>query len=305
MTKSKPANAAASVLARLKNLARRDKVALEYLLNRYAAERLLVRLSLSRHRDRVALKGATLFRVWEGPQHRATRDVDLLSWGSSEPSAAEEFVREICAIEVEGDGIVFPPETIEASRIKEGDEYEGVRVKCRPRLGTAELLVQIDIGFGDDAELELAQYPTLLDGMPSAELRVYTRESVIAEKVHAMVHLDLANSRMKDFFDVHHLAANFAFDLDRLAHAVRATFARRSTDLPTALPLALTQEFGSDPIKTTQWQAFLRKTSLDAPELSQLVGRLAVFLALVRPQADRDALRPRLPHRAREQERRR
>ena len=140
--------------------------------------------------------------------------------------------------------------------------------------------MQIDIGFGDAITPgpERTQYPAILD-FPAPTLTVYPRETVIAEKLQAMVHLGIANSRMKDFYDIRSLARQFSFSGPRLTAAIAATFSRRQTDVPTESPLALTDKFATDRQKQTQWKAFLRKTRLDASlDLTEITGELAQFL---------------------------
>jgi hypothetical protein len=156
----------------------------------------------------------------------------------------------------------FDPATVTTERIKEDQEYEGVRVGCRAQLGQARSDLQTDVGFGDAVvpRPTRVRYPTMLE-FPAPALRAYRRETVVAEKFQAMVMLGIGNSRMKDFFDLWFLARNFDFDGPTLCQAVQATFHRRKTDLPAKAPLALTPEFGTDAGKTKQWLAFLRRAS--------------------------------------------
>ena len=203
MTREKGKNTAASIRARLLALAQSEGEDYQRVLGRYAVERFLYRLGQSPHRDKFALKGATLFTLWAGHTHRPTKDLDLLGRGSS--SAIEEVemtIRAICEVKDE-DGMVFHSESVEGARIKEDDEYDGVRIKLLAELAGARIPMQIDIGFGDAVypEPELASFPVLLP-MEAPLIRAYARESAIAEKFHAMVVLDIRNSRMKDFYDV-------------------------------------------------------------------------------------------------------
>ena len=200
MTREKGKNTAASIRARLLALAQNKGEDYQRVLGRYAIERFLYRLGRSPYRDKFAVKGATLFTLWTGHTHRPTKDLDLLGRGTS--SAIEEVemtIRAICGIQ-EQDGMVFHSESVEGARIKEDDEYDGVRIKLLAELAGARIPMQIDIGFGDAVypEPELASFPVLLP-MEAPLIRAYPRESAIAEKFHAMVVLDIRNSRMKDF----------------------------------------------------------------------------------------------------------
>ena len=268
----------ASVRARLLNLAQQQGQAFDLLLTRYAIERLLHRLSISSHRDRFVLKGAILMTTWFEDPHRPTRDVDLLGYGDPSPEPMLATFREICAIET-GDGIAFDISTLRVELIREALAYGGLRLRATAQLAGARITVFIDIGFGDAIEpgLEEVDLPVLLD-MPKPRLRVYARETVIAEKFQAMVILGLANTRMKNFYDVWLLSRNYAFDEERLSRAIIATFERRATTIPTDAPDALTQKFASDMAKQRQWTAFVRDLAGNVPGLKVVVTDLANFL---------------------------
>lgn len=281
MTPKVPVNVAASVRQRLLNRARTEHEDFQYLLTRFALERLLFRLSASRHAPTFVLKGAMLFSVWTNVRHRVTRDVDLRGSGPPDLDRLEAIFRELCTLQVPDDGIVLRPETIRAFRIREDQEYEGVRVTLVATLERARLDLQVDVGFGDaiTPSPQETALPTLLD-FPAPVLRTYPRETVVAEKLHAMVDLGMANSRMKDFFDLLFLAQHFDFEGRLLVSATRATFERRRTALPNDIPPALSPVFFTDAGKQTQWRAFLRRTGLvsSGGDLSEVVERLAVFL---------------------------
>jgi predicted nucleotidyltransferase component of viral defense system len=264
VSKDKPRNVAASVRRRLTDLARKQGEDFQLVLTHYVIERLLYRISRSPSRDEFVIKGAMLFRVWTDQVHRPTRDLDLLSKGKPTPAALALTFRAICGLVVGDDGVTFDPTTVTAERIKEDQDYEGVRVGCRAYLGQARIELQIDVAFGDAVVPRPTNviYPVMLE-FPAPELRAYPRETVVAEKFQAMVMLGIANSRMKDFFDLWHLAHTFEFAGPLLRKAIRATFNRRKTELPTKPPLALTSEFGTDPAKVRQWQAFLNKGKLE------------------------------------------
>ncbi|CAN7583668.1 nucleotidyl transferase AbiEii/AbiGii toxin family protein [Phyllobacterium sp. LjRoot231] len=133
-----------------------------------------------------------------------------------------------------------------------------------------------DVITPDPVDIE---YPALL-GQPAPHLRAYPPETVVAEKFQAMVALDMLNSRVKGFFDLWAIAGAFAFEGEVLTRAIRTTFERRETPLPTETPLALTAGFAD--AKQVQWAAFLRRTEIAlAPEpLPAIQARIA---ALVMP----------------------
>lgn len=273
-------NVAASVRQRLLNLSRVEGEDFQKVLLRYAIERLLYRLSRSPHRRRFVLKGATLFTLWSDSPHRSTQDLDLWSRGESSVETLEESFREICATPVD-DGIVFSAETVRGSEIRIEDEYLGVRVKFQARIASARIPIQVDIGFGDviQPRPKTVHFPTILE-FPEPKLLAYPRETVVAEKFHAMTTLGMGNSRMKDFYDLFVLARDFEFRGEPLSRAIRSTFGRRETPIPAEAPLALTAEFHGDASKGVQWRSFLRKSRLEeaALDLAQAVRAIRRFI---------------------------
>jgi hypothetical protein len=273
-----------SVFQRLLNLARIRGEDFNLTLSRYAVERLLYRLSISQHSSQFVLKGASLFLVWSGQNYRATRDADLLGYGDSDPSSMAAVFRQLCDLAPEADdGIIFRGDSIMAEPIREEQEYDGVRVKLEALLHTAKIPVQVDIGFGDaiTPSADEVDFPTLLPDLPAPHLRAYPRYTMVAEKLEAVVRLGMANSRMKDFYDLWLVSRLFDFDGATLSRALRNTLDRRATALKGALPTALTSEFHDDRLKRTQWRAFVRRSRPDdAPaELEPVVRVIAAFLA--------------------------
>lgn len=264
----------ASVRQRLLNLAHARSQPMDLLLTRYALERLLHRLSLSPHRKRFVLKGAMLLVTWFDEPHRATRDVDLLGFGDATEAALLTTFREIMAIEAE-DGIHFDLKNLRIEAIREELDYGGSRLRTTATLAGARIPITVDIGFGDAVApgTEDVNLPVLLD-MPSPHLRTYPPETVIAEKVHAMVALGRTNSRMKDYYDVWMLTSTFDLDPDRMRQAITATFARRNTAVPNQVPDGLGDAFADDPAKQRQWRAFVQNLSGQAPDLAQVVAGL-------------------------------
>jgi hypothetical protein len=278
----RPRNVGASVRDRLTQRARANTENVQLLLTRYAIERLLYRLSVSPHSDRFILKGAMLFSLWAPTPYRATGDLDLLGYGDAGAGAIVAAFREICTVDAPDDGVTFMPDTVQAEVARAEDEYSGLRVTLRAVIAGARLPMQVDIGFGDvvtPGALEV-DYPSLLD-MPLPHLRAYPPETVVAEKVQALVALGMLNSRMKDFFDLWAISQTFQFDGVVLSDALRATFTRRATPPPAETPIALTQAFAEDAAKQAQWRAFIRRTAITlAPEpLPDLLRSVAGFVA--------------------------
>jgi len=274
-------NVAASIRARLLSLSQEKGEDYQRVLGRFAVERFLLRLGISTHRDRFVLKGATLFTLWTGKTHRPTKDLDLLGWGSSTIDEVEQVFRDICEIQ-DDDGILFDSQSIEVSRIRDNDEYNGVHIRFRAELAAARIPVQVDIGFGDAVypEPEFASFPVLLP-MSAPLIRAYPREASIAEKLHAMVQLDIRNTRMKDFYDIWFMANTWTFDLASLRSAITASFLQRGSVVPESIPFALSDEFLNDLQKIQQWKAFVGRLDAgdETPSLAEVGAVLRKFLS--------------------------
>lgn len=280
MTESKK-NSAASIHQRLLHIARTRGYEFQPLLTRFAIERLLVRLASTVHRNEFVLKGAMLFALWSDEPHRPTVDLDLLGRGSPDFARLREIFEAVCTVARDDDAIRFDPTSIQVAAIREDAVYEGVRVRVVATLGKARIPIQIDVGFGDAVvpRPTTIEYPVLLD-LPAPRIRAYARETVVAEKTEAMIVLGIANSQMKDFFDLWFLAENFEFEGARLTDALRSTLRRRKTDVPLETPLALTEQFAKDSTKRKQWSAFVTKHRLrvEPPDFDTLISFLRAFL---------------------------
>lgn len=256
---------AASVRQRLLNRARERSEDFQLVLTQYALERFLFRLSESKYADDFVLKGAFLYLIWTDQPYRPTRDLDLLGFMDNSSERLIAVFKDLCNMK-EDDGLVFEVDSLSAEQIREGFEYNGMRVTLMARLEAARIPLQIDIGFGDvvTPRPRHANFPTILN-MPTPRIRAYPKESVISEKYEAMVRLGIANSRMKDFYDIWILAREFDFHGQSLARAIKATFKRRKTGIPENTPLALSSDFHQDSVKIAQWRAFLNRTRLKIP----------------------------------------
>lgn len=271
---------AASIHARLLNRARERGEDFNRTLARYGIERFLYRLStLPAAREGLWLKGAMLFALWFDVPHRPTRDADFLGFGPMDAEGLADIMRKICVVEAD-DGMAFDPGSVAVEEIREEASYGGLRVRLTGALGKARCAVQLDVGYGDAVTPgpEIAAYPSLLDDVPAPTLRVYPRTTVVAEKLEVIVSLGMANSRMKDYYDLRALAREGKLEDGPLAEAIAATFRRRGTQLPDQLPLGLSEEFAQDGTKLAQWKAFLGKNLLEAPGLAVVVDEVARFL---------------------------
>jgi predicted nucleotidyltransferase component of viral defense system len=251
----------------------------QLMLTRFGVERLLYRLMQTPHGEGFVLKGAVLFTLWQGAPHRPTRDVDLLGRGDNAPASLASIFRDACAVAVESDGLVFDPESVVAVANREDLRYPGVRITLMARLGTARIPLQVDVGFGDAITPDpgVETLPTLLP-FPAARMAVYPVETVVAEKLEAMVSRGMTNTRLKDYYDVWTLARTRGYAGDSLAAALRATFARRQTELPQETPLALSAAFAT--LRRSEWRTYLLRNRLkDAPaEFEVVLDTIVQFL---------------------------
>ena len=257
-------NLVASILARLKNIAKENDVVYGEILARYAIERVLKRIELSEYASKCILKGGSLFILWtEGFNYRPTMDADLEFRGDGSPAALKAMFKSIAKIAVD-DGISIDDESIDAAAIREDDEYGGVRVTMMGYLGKVRIPVQFDVGIGDaiTPAPKKFSFPALLD-LPAPKLKIYPRETVIAEKYETIVKRGLANSRMKDYYDLWVLSNDPVVDKEIAKLAIERTFSRRKQKLPETCPDGLVDSFAENQIKLTQWNAFLRKNRLD------------------------------------------
>lgn len=270
---------AASVRARLLNVAKVTGTDFNLVLVRFALERLLFRLSTSAHSDRFVLKGALLFTLWYDLPHRATRDADLLGFGPSDAGSMACVFRDIASVAVD-DGIVFDPASVRVGVIRKDAGYGGVRVTLNGKLANARCVAQVDVGFGDAVTPGPtdAVYPVLLDDLPAPRLRTYPVYTVVAEKLHAIVVLGMVNSRLKDYLDLVVIMEREALDEPTLALAIAATFQRRGTALPNAPPVGLSDEFALDPTRIALWQSLLKKNDIVHRPLVDVVKVLRVAL---------------------------
>jgi hypothetical protein len=274
-------NVVATVLAQLRNVAEAAGLSFNDILQAYVIERFLARLARSPHVDTVLLKGALMLQVWGVRRARPTMDIDLLRRGIADQAALVQLVEQCAAIGDPSDGVIFEAATISVEPIRDATEYVGTRIRLQAHLDNVRQTVQIDFGVGDAVhpQCQVIDYPVLLTS-PPVRLHAYPVEAAIAEKFQAMVHLDLQNSRMKDFYDIWILSRTLAFSGPALSQALRSTFDHRHTSVPVVPPVALTAEFHSEPVHIRQWAAFVRRIgeAALANDFARVVGDLAQFL---------------------------
>jgi len=252
-------NIDASVKSRLKNIAKEHKKTFNLILQLFMQERLLYRLSISDYKDNFVLKGGLFLFSMTGFTGRPTRDIDFLAYQiSNDMENAKEIFKNICKIEYY-DSVVFDSNSVLVEEIRKETEYKGLRVKLVGYLGKAKEVIWVDIGFNDIVvpEVTIADYPVLLD-MDSPKIKMYSFESVVAEKFEAIVSLGKLNSRMKDFYDIFILLSEKKFNRNILKNAIIETFKRRGTDI-LKFEQVFNKEFIEDSNRINQWKLFLNK----------------------------------------------
>lgn len=270
----KPEGLMESIRQRLLNLSRENGEAFDFVLARYGVERFLHRLSLSAHAGKFVLKGSMLFHVWNRRMHRPTRDLDLLGAGPANVESVRAAILDVLRTDAPDDGLVFDEASLVVAPIREEKTDGGVRAKFRAKLGNVRIPVQVDVGFGDAVvpAPEMREFTSLLSDLPGTSMPSYPVCTVIAEKFEAMIRLDEQNTRMKDFFDLELLLRKDSPEHELLRNAIRATFERRGSEIPTGIPTGLTGRFASE--KQVMWNAFLRKNGLEAVEFREVVAAI-------------------------------
>lgn len=272
-------NLAASIRQKLLNKARAEEKPFNELLQYFAIERFLYRLSISRYVDKFILKGALLFRVWSEQDSRATRDIDFLAFTDNSATGLTAIVKEIAELKSD-DGLLFDLSSIQSQRIKEDANYEGVCVLFDATLDGAKARLQLDIAFGDTVHPKPSKsvYPTLID-LPAPVLNLYPPETVFAEKLEAMLHLGVINSRMKDFYDIWRLRQQL-FVGEVLLQAVTKTIDNRKTKVVSFA--VLEKELNESNDKQKQWSAFLEKSKLSGPAgFDDLLEQIGIIISPV------------------------
>jgi len=259
----------ASVLARLKKYATETKLTFNEVLIYYGLERFLYRIAESRHENQFILKGALVMLTWPQSHIRTTSDMDLRSYINPDSQTVIEIMREICELKTAPDGIEFDPNSVTATNILETATHPGIRVRLIGYINKTRIHIQIDLAFTDPVfpEPMKVNYPSILQ-FPEPRIRIYPKETIIAEKLEAAVQLGEINTRMKDFYDLWQLSSNFEFEGITLVTAVRATFSSRNTGIPPTIPLALRSEFAKKNQKL--WKAFLSRINASEPGLQSL-----------------------------------
>ena len=266
MSKDNITNYGKSIRSKLLNVAKKEDVFYQTVLTRYFQERLLYRMSQTRYRDNFYLKGGALLYAFERFAARPTLDIDCLGHNiSNEGNIVIAAFREICSVPYEEDGIIFDIEHITAQNITEFKDYHGIRLSIPVQMDTISQVMTMDIGFGDvvTPSSVCLEYPLLLEHLPVPNILAYSIETVIAEKMHAVIDLADQSSRMKDYYDLFNLLSKEKYDSETLQEAIIRTFENRHTSYD-ANTMFFRKDFAGNSQMQTRWKAFLRKITKEA-----------------------------------------
>ncbi|MEG1749261.1 MAG: nucleotidyl transferase AbiEii/AbiGii toxin family protein [Tannerellaceae bacterium] len=270
-----------SIRARLLNVAKQESIFFQTILTRYFQERLLYRISQTHYKNNFYLKGGALMYAYERFSARPTLDIDFL--GSNISNDGEKIVntfKEICAVPCDEDGVCFDLTRISAQNITKFKDYHGIRLNIPVTMDTIAQVMTMDIGFGDvvtPGAISL-DYPILLKHLPAANILAYSIETVIAEKMHAVVDLADQSSRMKDYYDLHQILSASQYDAEVLRVAIKRTFENRHTEYKDDV-MFFRAEYSENAAMQIRWKAFIRKiTSKSNLSFSDVVRYLQTTL---------------------------
>ena len=277
-------NIAASILARLRNRTEQLNRPFAEVLQYFAMERFLYRLSKTKYADKFILKGGLLFYVWDLPLRRATRDIDFRGYVSGDRATLLKIMDEVIEISAPEDGLVFDSQSLSVEETQIDADYQGIRVKLIALLERTRIPIQIDIGFSDElaSKAESIEYPNILSDLKTIRMKGYPKESVVAEKFHAMIRHGDLNSRMKDYYDLWLISDTFEFNGTSLQKAIEATFNNRDTEIPDERPSSLSADFAHE--KKKKKKNFLNKSGLDNTQVEDFESVLeAIWIFLEHP----------------------
>ena len=261
MSKEQNKNYGKSIRTKLLNVAKKENIFYQTILTRYFQERLLYRMSQTRYRNNFYLKGGALMYAYERFAARPTLDIDFLGNNiSNEGTSIIAAFKEICSVPFEEDGVIFDVEHITAQNITEFKDYHGIRLSIPVKMDSIAQVLTMDIGFGDvvtPSPVNL-DFPILLEHLPCANILAYSLETVIAEKMHAIIDLADQSSRMKDYYDLHRILKEEKHDSEVLQEAIIRTFENRHTPYDENT-MFFRKDFGINQQMEVRWKAFMRK----------------------------------------------
>ena len=272
------ADIAASVLAKLKNKAKRSGISYQQCLQLFFQEEFLRRLAGSKYAENFVLKGGLFIYTLTNFESRATVDVDFLMRGlNNDLARMDEIITEILAVDTGNDYITFKAGKTEPIAVRR--KYHGVSTQITGYIKNVRVPFNVDIGVGDvivpDAQRRNIQ--TQLEGYDKPEILTYSLESTIAEKFDAILQRFELTGRMKDFYDIYYLSCTFDFDGLKLQTAIQETLHNRGTaydkdSFDRVIALA------DDLDMQTKWRYFLRSLGNSNIAFAEVMVGIKEFL---------------------------
>ena len=272
---------AASVLAKLKNKAKKEDKSVQLCLQLFAQEEFVRRIEKSDYSDNFILKGGLLIYSLSGYESRSTVDIDfLITHVSNNLDRAEEMLNEIINVQTENDYISF--EIVKKEQIALHRKYPGVAFSIAGHIKNVRIPFGVDLGIGDVIvpNGQKRKLQTQLMGFEPPEINTYSLESVVAEKFDAILSMMEFSSRMKDYFDIYYLSQNFEFDTDILATALRETFRNRGRNYSIS-DFDHVMAFAGNKEMIRKWNAFIKKLKLEYIEFNFVIEHIDKFLRKV------------------------
>jgi predicted nucleotidyltransferase component of viral defense system len=269
----------ASILAKLKNKAKSEGIPLQQLLNLFCQEEFIRRLSESKYKENLILKGGFLLYSISGFTTRPTVDADyLLKNYSNDLDTIEKLVEEIIFLPSKNNFIKFKIRGLEI--ISEVREYHGIRINLIGIIGRTRTPFNIDFGVGDiivPSPVERT-LPVLLPEFERPKVLTYSLESAVAEKLDAIIFLMEATGRMKDFYDIYYLATNFDFDGRKLQEAIFETLSNRGTPYEKD-SVAVIVRLTKDVKVKKRWDNFCKKILKYELNFDHVVNTIIEFIS--------------------------
>lgn len=274
------ADRAASLLAKIRNKSKKMGWNSMQSLQLFCQEEFIRRINLSRYKDAFILKGGLLIYVLSNFGSRTTRDADFLVENiSNSPERMREIISEIINTKSENDFVTF--ELVNLKEIAKEKKYKGVSAFLVAKIKNTRTGINIDFGFGDTIipSPKTTTSPVQVEGFEKPTIRAYPLETIIAEKIDAILDRMELTSRMKDYFDINFILQNFDFDGTILKEAINRSFENRlrNYNVERFQKVLL---FHNDSSMDIKWHAFLRKAKLPEVSFQDVIANLQQFLEM-------------------------
>ena len=273
------ADAAAAVLARLKNKANESGRTYQLCLQLFCQEEFLRRLEKSKYVDNLVLKGGLFIYAITDFDSRVTMDVDFLLWKvPNTPEQLKTVLEEIITVPAGNDFVTYEIKGIAPIAVTK--KYAGIGASLVARIKNTRTPLNIDFSVGDMIvpKQEKRKIPTQLEDFTAPMINTYSLETTVAEKIDAILNLMEFSSRMKDYYDIYYLANKFDFDGALLAEAMKKTFANRNHSF-TVEQFEQVMAFDGDEAMRKKWKAFCRKTDIKTDDYSTVLKAIRSLLS--------------------------